>query len=204
VDGKRSAPERDLRVGAVDAGHAGVAHERGCAGRRELVEPRERARLDVHGGCGQDGGFDVANPRVGRLLVDRRALLEEHAEVELVLRERPVRAAHAAPGVLDVDVDMERERVLAERVPDLRRAECASAEREHGRGTLPQALDREPRLLRPEEGLALAEELGNAHPRQRLELAVDVDERTPEPPREVRAERRLARAHEAHERDVLV
>jgi hypothetical protein len=50
----------------------------------------------------------------------------------------------------------------------------------------------------------LLEQLGNCLAGRSLELPVEVDEPAPEPFCHLRAERRLARAHEADERDVTV
>ncbi len=65
--------------------------------------------------------------------------------------------------------------------------------------------DRRLGLEHPELDLAaLLEQLGQRASGRALELAVEVDEPPAEPARDLRAERRLARAHEADERDVPV
>ena len=60
-------------------------------------------------------------------------------------------------------------------------------------------------LLQAELRLApLLEEVGNRRAEVLLEIPVEVDERTTEPVGHLRAERRLSRAHEADEREVVV
>ncbi len=61
------------------------------------------------------------------------------------------------------------------------------------------------RLDAPELGLAaLVEELRDRHSGALLDRPVEVEELPSQPPGELPAERRLARAHEADERDVAI
>ncbi len=78
-----------------------------------------------------------------------------------------------------------------------------AAERDH-RGLRPVEHRRgNPRLDHPEPRLAVArEELLDRRARLALDLVVEVDEGPIEPTRYLAAERRLARAHEAGEREV--
>ena len=79
---------------------------------------------------------------------------------------------------------------------------CSAAERDHGRPARERFGD--DLLLDPAElGLAAFEELAD-RAEMLLDLLVGVDERTVHEPRELAAERRLPRAHEADEREVLV
>ena len=95
--------------------------------------------------------------------------------------------------------------MLAERAPDPRRLDRTAPERQHRR---PLVLQRGERRLRLEDAeldfAALLEQLRDRLPGRALELTVEIDEPAPEPRRDLRAERRLARAHEPDERDVPV
>ena len=201
----KATTERDLRVGAVDPGHPCVADERRVATGCELAEATERAGLDVDRRCREDDLIDVVRDLVRRLGIHGRALREERAELELVLRERAALVANPVPGLTGVDLDMDRERALAKRAAHLRGTERAAAEREHRGRRRVQPLDGHLGLLRSEERLAFhLEQLPDRAPGEALELPVDVDERPGEPFRDLPAERRLACAHKTHERDVLV
>ena len=95
--------------------------------------------------------------------------------------------------------------MLGQRAADARRLDCAAAEREHRRPLVLECPDRRLGLEHAKLDLpALLEDLGQRTPRGALELAVEVDEPPAEPLRDLGAERRLARAHEADERDVPV
>jgi hypothetical protein len=70
---------------------------------------------------------------------------------------------------------------------------------------MPKRVERRLRLEDAKSDLAaLFEELGDRPSRRLLELAVDVDEAAAEQVRDLDRKRRLARAHEADQRDVLV
>ena len=85
----------------------------------ELAEPLERAGLDVDAAGGEDGAVEIGRACVRRLVVERPPLVVERPERRLVLRQRPVAARDSAPRLLDVDLDQDRERPLAQRLPDL-------------------------------------------------------------------------------------
>jgi hypothetical protein len=100
---------------------------------------------------------------------------------------------------------VDRDCVLAERAPDRRARDRAAAERDHRRLAPAQRVDRDRLLEHTELQLAAPrEQLGNRLARAVLELAVEIDELAAEPARELDPERRLARAHEADEREVPV
>ena len=196
--------ERQLRVHPVDPGDARVGDDldRPVAG-NELAEPLERAQLDVDPAGREDGAVQVVGPRVRSAIVERPALVVEPTEGCLVLRQRPVAAAGSPPRLPDVDVDEDREGPVAQRRPDLVGRDRAAAERDHRGRARAQRRKRVLGLARAERRLAA----GLEDPRDRLlalDLAVDVDERTAEPRRQLLAEGRLAGAHEADQGDVSV
>ena len=204
MDGAGARAERELDVHAVDPRHPRVADDLDLAvAGDELAELLERARLDVDAAGGEHGAFEVARAGVCRAVVERLPLLVERPEGRLVLRERPVAAADAAPRFLGVDLDQDRHGPAAQRPSDLVGADGAAAERDHGGGRRAERVERLLRLAQPERRLAA----GLEDPRDRLlplDLAVDVDERPSELLRERGAERRLAGAHEADQCDVTV
>jgi hypothetical protein len=132
-------------------------------------------------------------------------LLVERVEALLVLRERPVAAADARPRGRGVDLDVNREGVLAESSPDLLRLDGAAAERDDRGALVDERLERGLGFEQAEFRLAaLAEHLRDRLTQRALELAVEVDEPPAEALRRLRSERGLARAHEADEREVPV
>ena len=88
---------------------------------------------------------------------------------------------------------------------DLLGLDRAAAERDHRGPCVGQRLERHLGLELAELGLAaLAKDVRDRLPERALELAVEVDEPPAEPLGSLRAERRLARAHEADEREMPV
>ena len=151
---------------------------------------------------GEQHVFDARRDVVRGAVVQRPPLLLEQAsEGRLVAGERTVAAAHAVPGLADLDVDPNRERVLAK--------EPARSFREHGTATEcdhpgprgGEHLRRELLLATAERRLTALEQCGD-RPVAALDLAVEVDERASALPGDLLADRRLARAHEADEREV--
>ena len=202
----RARSERELDVHAVDPGDARVADDldRPLAG-NELAEPLERAELDVDAARGEHGAVDVARSRIRGVVVERLPLLVQRPERSLVLRQRPVAAADAAPRLLGVDLDEDGDGAISralERIWSVPTAPPPSAttagvDRAPGRrprastrgaGTPPRRRSRRSARSAPPRSIS----------------RVDVDERPPEPLRERRAERRLAGAHEADQGDVTV
>ena len=118
----REIAERELRVGAVDAGDDRLGDERRRPVRDELAEPLERADLDVDAGGGENDAVGVARARVGDLVVQRRAQLvaaaklaprprasgrslsraRSHAVSTSTSRRTTKRVAQAAPRTSDV------------------------------------------------------------------------------------------------------
>jgi hypothetical protein len=100
---------------------------------------------------------------------------------------------------------VDRQRGLVQRAPDRLGLDRAAAERDHRRPLVAQSRERRLGLQDPELRLAaLREDLRDRLTQRALQLAVEVDEAAPQPIGDLRAERRLARAHEAHERDVAI
>ena len=142
-----------------------------------------------------------------RLGVDRVARLGERASAargSLPLSSgrcsrRPTRSASVSSSASS-QIAMQRSRISA-RVSSF--DEGAAAGRDHPRRSLDQPGDH-PALAVAEMRLAEAlENLGDAEPRRRLDLAVGVDEGQAEPLRQPPPDGRLARAHQPDERDRL-
>ena len=124
---------------------------------------------------------------------------------DLVLREREITAADPFPGRADVDVELHGERVVAQGIADGRARHGAAAEGEHGGPLVLECRDGGFGLQHAELRLTpLLEQLGDRLPCRAGQLVVEVDEAPAEPLRDLPAEGRLARAHEADERDVPV
>ena len=196
--------ERELGIGAVDPGDVPVGDERDAAPSGDvLAEEAQRPRLDVDPGRRERDLVGVAHARVRDLEVDRLALLVEPAEELLVLRERPVAVLDAPPRLLDLDVHEHGQRAVPQRLPHALRQDGAAAEREHRGDGIRERLDRQVLLELAEPGLAaLGPERRDRGAELPLELEVDVEERPPQARRRLRAQARLAGAHEADERDV--
>ena len=141
------AAELGLDGGAVDAGDMRVGDERDrpVAG-DELTERLDRAESDVDPGRSEDGVVDVPGGGVGDLSIDRQPLVVEGPERSLLLGERSAAAAHPLPRRAGVDLDMDRQRVLAQRGADRGARDGAAAECDHGRLAAAQLVDRR-RLL---------------------------------------------------------
>ena len=146
--------------------------------------------------------------RVGDLAVERPPLLEEPPEVALVLRVRAVAAPRAPPGRVDVDVDEDGERLLASAVRTLGvvtapppRSSTARLARRRARSSI--SLRLELRGTRPRPARAKNAPIESADPRsrspRRASTAVAV-----RGARRPTGEPRLARAHEADQRQVPV
>ena len=104
-----------------------------------------------------------------------------------------------------VDRHVHGQRVPPERLPDLLRLDRAAAECQYRRPVLTQRPERHVGLERAELELpTLLEELRDRLTERPFQLAVDVDEPPAEPFGDLRAQRRLPRAHEADERDVAI
>jgi hypothetical protein len=198
--------QRELRVRAVDAGHPRVGDESELAfARHEHAEVLERADSDADAAGREDDVVGIACARVGRLAVERVALREQLAKAGLVLREGPVAAAGAAPGILDVDVQVDGDGSLPEQPTGRVARHRAAAERDYGRPVPPQGSAHGFGLEHAEGGLAsLAEDLRHRPARLPLDLAVEVDELTLKAAGDLPPDGRLAGAHEADQGDVLV
>ena len=131
--------ERRLRRGAMDAHDGRVGDERNRAGSGdELAQPFERAELMVDPRRGENHTVGIGCDGVRRLAIQRPALLEQLAELDLVLREWTIAAAHTLPRGVDLDLDEHRQRAVGKRVSHRRCLDGAAAERNHGRGGLQQ------------------------------------------------------------------
>ena len=112
----RAGSERELNVHAVDPGDARVADDldRPLAG-NELAEPLERAELDVDPARGEHSALDIAGTCICGVVVERLTLLVQRPEGSLVLRQRAVAAADAAPRLLGVDLDEDGHGAISQR-----------------------------------------------------------------------------------------
>ena len=177
----RSRSERELGVHAVDPGDPRVADQldRAVAG-DELAQPLEGARLDVDAAGGEDGPVDILGARIRGIVVERPPLLVERPERCLVLPERPVAAGDAAPCLLGVDLDENRQGALPQAPSGSCSVPTAPPPSAITAGALEaRASQRVLRLAQPECHFAA----GLEDPSDRLfalDLCVDVDERPPE------------------------
>jgi hypothetical protein len=196
--------EGDLRVRAVDPGDVRIGREgdRSGAG-HERAERHERTGVDVHAGRREHDVVHVVDVRVGDLGVQLPPAFVERVELRLGLREWTVAARTTFPRGIAIDLEQHGEGALVELVPDRRCLHRPTAERDHGRIRQTQRRKRVSLFLQTESRLApLLEELGDRPAQLLLEVAVEIDERPAEALGDLRAERRLAGAHEAHERQV--
>ena len=177
--------------------HTFVRDELGLARSRDQVRGHGR---DGHATRGQDDPVRVARGDVGDLLVERLPARIPLAKLGLVLRQGPAAPAHARPGQVDVDVQVDREDVeLVQEVPRLDRA---AADGDHARLAAAAGLAEEPRFeLAKGTFSPLREDLPD-RPLGPLDLIVDVEERPAQAPRDLAADRRLAGSHEADQRDM--
>ena len=142
--------------------------------------------------------------RVAGGVVERPALLVELGEPARLDRERTVAGIglDTAPRRLRRHVQKHGEAPVAEPPAGHRRQDRPSAEREHCIRLSEQAADHA-LLERPERRLAvLLEDRGDRPAGLPLDLAVGVQERPPQPGGQRLARARLARAHEADQREV--
>ena len=182
----RIGDERDLPL----AGH-------------QLAEQLDRSDLDADAGGAEHHVVDVLRGCVRDLPVERHALLVERAERLFFPRERAIAPPHVLPGGPRVDLDVDRQRILPQRLADSGARDRAAAERDHG--GLPAGEPLDGRRLLEDAELELAaprEDLWNRLVQLALELAVEVDELASETMGELDPGGRLARAHEADEGDV--
>ena len=109
---------------------------------------------------------------------------------------------HPLPCGVDVDLEQDDERVeLREELPGL---DGTCPDGDDGRLPTVAGLSEEARLDLPEGRLALLGEELPDRAMSALDLAVDIQERPAETLRHLRADRRLASAHEADEDEVAV
>ena len=192
-----------VEAGIVEPEHALVRDQRTGAPVDEPVEIREEARLRGDLEAFEQRVVGVLGDAVAGLEVEVGALLVERPERLLVLRQRTLAAAHARPGEVDADLDPDGERAPREPLARLLDGHGAAAERNHRRLVRRQRLGHHGRLELAELRLAaLVEQLGD-RPVQALDLLVRVHERTLGELRDRPADRRLPRAHEPAEREVL-
>src|SRR3954469_18488179 len=116
--------------------------------------------------------------------------------------QRTIRVADARPCRVDVDRHPRGKRGSPQALAGRLRENCTSAEGDH-RGGARQRLRDDLLLDPPELRLPALEELAD-RAEALLDLLVRVDERAVREPRELAADRRLPRPHEADEGEVLV
>jgi hypothetical protein len=196
--------ERELGGGAVDPGHPWIANERQrTLARHELAEELDGAQPDVDAGGGEHDVVRVAAAGIGGLGVERLPLLVQRSEARLVDRERPVARRDALPGVVDLDVEEDGQRMPPEALAHAQRRRRSAAEDDHGRNGIGERLDRQLLLVLAKGGLApFGEDLRDRRVELGLELAVEVHERAVEPRRHLRADGGLAGAHETDQGNV--
>jgi hypothetical protein len=159
----------------------------------ELAEPLQGALLDVDSGSGEHDVVGIPRNGVGDFRIDRPSLLVEALELLVAPGERTVAPLHALPGNVDVDVDPDHRRVLLQQRTHLRRRDRTAAEIDDDRLRAREHLTGDLGLSRPERRLALVQQLER-------DIRVGLHMRQAERP----GDRRLAGAHEADEREVLV
>ena len=104
-----------------------------------------------------------------------------------------------------IDLEQHGEGPSAKPLARVRRQHRSAAECDHGRVGRSEHGRGDGRLDLPEAGLAVAgEELVDRGAGAPLDLMVEVDELPAQPARDLLAERRLARTHEACEREMAV
>ena len=196
--------ESELHVHAVDPEDPRVADDLdGIVAGNELAEMLERADLDMDAPGGEHGAFDVPRVRIRSVVVERLTLVVERPESRLVLRQRTVGAADAAPCLFGVDLDEDRHGALSQRRPDLVGPDGAAAQRDDSGWARPQRVDGVLRLAQPKCRLTAG--LEDARDRLlALDLAVDVEERPPQLLRKLLADGGLAGTHEPDQSDVTV
>ena len=200
---RETRAERELCVHTVDAGDVRIADEvRGAVAGEERTEPSQRAAFDVDAGCSENDVVRVERRRIGNFGIQRLAFAVKLLERLEALCERTARAFDAPPGRAEVDRDQDRDRALTQRSARPLREDCAAAEREDVRLGPLEHLARDLLLQAAKPRLALQEELHDGCARAAFDLVVEVEKRSPDAQGDLRRKRRLARAHEADERDV--
>ena len=206
VRGNVARAESELDVDAVDAGDRRVGDDldRPCS-RYELSQAFDAPHADVDSCCRENDAVGVVRGRVAGLLVDRQALAVERVECLLVDGQRAVAARDSRPRDRRLDVEQDGEGASTESFARGRRQHGATSERDHDRLAGSEYRPRH-RLFELSEGsLAVAgEELLDRDTGPALDLAIEIDEVAAEAPGDPRADRRLARAHEAGQREVSV
>jgi hypothetical protein len=142
----------------------------------------------------------VGRPGIGDVLVQRLSRLVALPELVLVTCERSSAAADARPGRVHVDIEVDDED--PELVQESPRLDGAASHGDHGRLAPPAHVAHEPCLELAKRRLPLLREELPDRAVGILDLAVHVVERAVQAPRDLLADRRLPRAHEAHEHDV--
>ena len=207
MEGDVAAAERELRRHAVDPGHVRVGDDLDRPRPRdELLQQLERSDPDVDARCSEHDAVRVVGVRLRGLLVQWQPLPEERLERLLVERERPALPRSRAPtrrpdSTSSSTVNARRASVV--RV--VSREDSAAAER-----------DRRPaRLSRDRRGEAASRSRNAGSPsRANSSSIVAPASRSisrsrstnvpAEPSSSLLAQRRLARTHEACEREVTI
>jgi hypothetical protein len=165
---------------------------------RELFE-HSPPDVDLQGG--EQHVFGVLDHSRGYLLVQRPPLVEQTPELILVTRKRASGVTDALPCTGDVDVDPERERIAQKQLARAFGEHRPTPQGNHRRCRRGESFPNDLFLQPPELRLAAAEELGDGTV-STLELTIAVDERPAAEGRDFLADRRFARAHETHEREM--
>ena len=173
--------------------------------RHELLEQVDRPDPNIDRRSGED--YPVRVVRVGPGIRDRlvhgQPFAKERVERLVVDRQRTPTLARPLPRGLGVDLEQHGERATREQLPRVGREHCAAAERDHRRLRPVECGRGNTGLDQPESRLAVArEDVLDRRSRLAFDLPIEIDEGPAEPARDVAPERRLARAHEAGEREV--
>jgi hypothetical protein len=137
----------------------------------------------------------------GDLVVQGPPFVEERPERFFVPRKRTIAWPDALPGRSGIDLDADRVGTTAQKVARALGKDCSAAERDHGRLRRGEHLGSELLFDATELRLAPLEELSDGS-MAAFDLTVEIDEGSPAQPRSLLTQRRLARAHEADEREV--
>ena len=196
--------ECDLRPDPVDTRDPRVRDQLdGSVAGDEVAELVDRAELDMDAGRGEQDPVDVARLRVRHRLIEGLPVAMQRVERLLVLRERPTRSHDPLPGGLRVDIEQHRERAPGELCLRALRLHRPAPERDDERVAFAQNVACDGLLDCPEPGLAARDEqLRDGGAGAQLDLAIEIDEPTPEPLRDRLAGVRLPRTHEPGQRQV--
>jgi len=178
--------------------HVFVGDHRDGAVNIEIGQPAPR---DHYLERGEQHIVDASHRSGGDLVVQGLPRVEERPERFLVARKRTAASPDALPGRRGVDLDPDGMGTTAQKVARALGKHCSTAERDHGRLGGGEHLRRELLLEATELRLASLEELRDGSMAS-FELSVEIDEGSGAQPRGFLTERRLARAHEADEREV--